>query len=45
MQDGDVPATFADTTELAALVGFSPRTDVHEGVRRFVAWYRAYYGR
>jgi UDP-glucuronate 4-epimerase len=45
MQDGDVPGTFADTTELAALVGFSPRTDVHEGVRRFVAWYRGYYGR
>jgi UDP-glucuronate 4-epimerase len=44
MQDGDVPATFADTSELAALVGFTPRTDVHEGVRRFVAWYRGYYG-
>jgi UDP-glucuronate 4-epimerase len=45
MQDGDVPATYADTSALAALVGFSPRTDVHEGVRRFVAWYRAYYRR
>jgi UDP-glucuronate 4-epimerase len=45
MQDGDVQATSADSSELAALIGFSPRTDVHEGVRRFVAWYRAYYGR
>jgi UDP-glucuronate 4-epimerase len=45
LQDGDVPATEADTAELAALVGFRPRTDVREGVRRFVAWYRAYYGR
>jgi UDP-glucuronate 4-epimerase len=45
MQDGDVPATYADTSQLAALVGFAPRTDVHEGVRRFVAWYRAYYRR
>ncbi len=45
MQDGDVPATFADTSELAALVGFAPRTDVREGVRRFVDWYRAFYSR
>jgi UDP-glucuronate 4-epimerase len=45
LQDGDVPATEADTAELAALVGFRPRTDVREGVRRFVAWYRGYYGR
>jgi len=45
MQPGDVPATFADTSELASLVGFAPRTDVREGVRRFVEWYRAYYRR
>jgi UDP-glucuronate 4-epimerase len=45
MQDGDVQTTSADSSELAALVGFSPRTGVHEGVRRFVDWYRAYYGR
>jgi UDP-glucuronate 4-epimerase len=45
LQDGDVPATEADTAELGALVGFRPRTDVREGVRRFVAWYRGYYGR
>jgi UDP-glucuronate 4-epimerase len=45
LQDGDVPATFADTRELEALVGFRPRTDVREGVRRFVDWYRGYYGR
>ncbi len=45
MQDGDVQTTSADSSELAALVGFSPRTGVHEGVRRFVEWYRAYYGR
>jgi UDP-glucuronate 4-epimerase len=45
MQDGDVPATFADTSALAALVGFAPRTPVAEGVRRFVQWYRAFYRR
>ncbi|MFN9773926.1 MAG: NAD-dependent epimerase/dehydratase family protein, partial [Burkholderiales bacterium] len=45
LQDGDVPATFADTRELEALTGFRPGTDVREGVRRFVEWYRGYYGR
>jgi UDP-glucuronate 4-epimerase len=45
LQDGDVPATYADTAELEALVGFRPGTDIREGVRRFVAWYRSYYGR
>ena len=44
MQPGDVPATSADTRELDAWVGFKPSTPVQEGVRRFVAWYRAFYG-
>jgi UDP-glucuronate 4-epimerase len=44
MQDGDVPATYADTTALQAAVGFSPATPVKDGLRRFVAWYRDYCG-
>jgi UDP-glucuronate 4-epimerase len=43
MQDGDVPATYADTTLLEDWVGFAPATPVAEGVKRFVAWYRDYY--
>jgi UDP-glucuronate 4-epimerase len=43
MQDGDVPATYADTSELLRVTGFSPRTSVAEGVRRFVEWYRSYH--
>ena len=43
MQDGDVPATYADTSELNAWTGFQPGTPVKEGVARFVAWYRAYF--
>jgi UDP-glucuronate 4-epimerase len=45
MQDGDVPATYADTSELQRVTGFSPRTSVTEGVRRFVEWYRSYHSR
>src|SRR5690554_212513 len=43
LQDGDVPATCADTAELADWVGFAPATPVPVGVERFVAWYRDYY--
>ena len=43
MQDGDVPATYADTSLLNDWVGFAPATPITEGVARFVAWYRDYY--
>ena len=43
MQKGDVPATWADASLLQTLTGFRPQTDIREGVRRFVAWYREYY--
>ena len=43
MQDGDVPATSADVSALAAWAGFSPGTPVDVGVQRFVDWYRDYY--
>jgi len=44
LQDGDVPATYADITDLTAATGFSPATSVKDGVGRFVEWYRGYYG-
>jgi UDP-glucuronate 4-epimerase len=43
MQDGDVPATHADTSELQRTTCFSPATPVGEGVRHFVDWYRSYH--
>jgi UDP-glucuronate 4-epimerase len=44
MQPGDVPETWADARLLTALTGYRPQVDLAEGVRRFVAWYREYYG-
>ena len=44
LQPGDVPDTWADTEDLAADVGYEPETPIEEGVARFVAWYRGYYG-
>ncbi len=43
LQDGDVPATFANTDALNEWVGFVPGTSIEQGVGRFVAWYRNYY--
>ena len=43
MQAGDVPATWADTTLLKSLTGYTPQTSVDDGVTKFVAWYRDYY--
>ncbi len=44
MQPGDVPATWADASLLKSLTGYAPQTPFREGVARFVAWYRDYYG-
>ena len=44
LQDGDVPATYADTEALQAATNFAPATSVETGIGRFVKWYRSYYG-
>ena len=44
MQAGDVPATWANADLLQKLTGYRPKTNVEEGVAKFVAWYRDYYG-
>jgi UDP-glucuronate 4-epimerase len=43
LQDGDVPATYANTDALKAWVGFVPGTPIEDGIGRFVVWYRDYY--
>lgn len=43
MQAGDVPSTYADVSRLETDLGYKPSITVMEGVRRFVAWYRAFY--
>jgi UDP-glucuronate 4-epimerase len=44
MQPGDVIETSSDTSPLAKLLGVTPYTPLEEGLSRFVAWYRAFYG-
>ena len=43
MQPGDVPVTYADTTDLENDFGFKPSTSLREGLRRFARWYYEFY--
>ena len=44
MQPGDVKATYADTSALAAHVGFAPHTPLDVGLGRFAEWFKHYHG-
>ena len=43
LQLGDVPDTFADTSDLARDMNYQPSTTIDIGVAHFVRWYRDYY--
>jgi len=43
LQPGDVPATWADVSDLVEDFGYKPEMSVEEGVRKFVDWYVEYY--
>lgn len=45
LQPGDVEATYADTADLEATVGFRPATSIEDGIGKFVDWYRSYYSK
>ena len=41
MQPGDVPQTFADIEKARRLLGYNPQTEIEDGIRRFVEWFRS----
>lgn len=43
MQPGDVPITYADTSELERDFGFKPSTSLRDGLRKFAEWYKEFY--
>ncbi|HZK94680.1 MAG TPA: NAD-dependent epimerase [Prolixibacteraceae bacterium] len=43
MQPGDVPMTWADTSDLEANLDYRPDTSIKDGVGRFIDWYKSYY--
>jgi UDP-glucuronate 4-epimerase len=40
VQPGDVPLTWADLSKANRLLGYRPATQLEEGLKRFVDWYR-----
>ncbi|MCP9495874.1 MAG: GDP-mannose 4,6-dehydratase [Pyrinomonadaceae bacterium MAG19_C2-C3] len=40
LQPGDVPQTYADIGKARRLLGYNPQTDIVEGVRHFVEWFK-----
>jgi UDP-glucuronate 4-epimerase len=43
IQLGDVHKTYASTEKLESIVGFKPKTSIHEGLKHFTDWYVKYY--
>jgi UDP-glucuronate 4-epimerase len=44
MQPGDVKETYADIEASRRDLGFEPKTAISDGVPRFIAWFREFYG-
>ncbi len=43
LQPGDVPDTYADVEDLIKDTGYKPSTNIEDGIRNFVEWYRDYH--
>jgi UDP-glucuronate 4-epimerase len=43
LQPGDVPATYADVSDLVKDLGYKPNTTIEDGVKKFINWYKEYY--
>jgi UDP-glucuronate 4-epimerase len=44
MQPGDVPETYADIDRSREILGFDPKTNIEEGITKFIAWYKQWLG-
>jgi UDP-glucuronate 4-epimerase len=42
LQPGDVPQTYADISKARQLLGYDPHTQIEEGIRLFVEWFRSH---
>lgn len=43
IQAGDVPATWADVSDLVEDLDYQPNTPIQKGIERFIAWYKEFY--
>lgn len=45
MQPGDVRKTYADIDESKKILNFEPKISIEKGIKRFIEWYKDYYGK
>ncbi len=45
IQAGDVPATYADVSDLVEDLGYKPATPIQEGIDKFIDWYLEFFSR
>ncbi len=43
MQQGDIPDTLANISHAEKKLHFYPKTDVGEGIKKFISWYKEYF--
>ena len=43
MQEGDIKETSSDIKETKKYLGYNPKTNVTEGIKKFIDWYKKYY--
>ena len=43
LQDGDVPATWADVEDLKNDLDYKPATNIEHGIKQFISWYREFF--
>jgi len=43
IQPGDVVHTHSDSSSLEKWINFRPKTDIEEGIEKFVSWFNSYY--
>ncbi|MCB8651076.1 GDP-mannose 4,6-dehydratase, partial [Fusobacterium ulcerans] len=42
MQLGDVEKTYADISKAKEILGYNPKTNFEDGIKKFVEWYMNY---
>lgn len=43
IEPGDVVDTFADIEDIQQAIGYTPTTNIDEGISKYVAWFKSYY--
>ena len=43
MQMGDMKKTSANIDKIKSVVDFFPKTSIHEGLPKFIEWYKDFY--